>query len=64
VFRLTCRRHGRVVNYLISTIVYTVIADRVLHIMEDDQDLCIGSVYVFGDVALPNMLLPGANHYT
>jgi len=32
--------------------------------MEDDQDLCIGSVYVFGDVALPNMLLPGANHYT
>jgi hypothetical protein len=44
--------------------VYTVISDSVLRIMEGDQDMCIGSVYVFGEVALPNMLLPGANHYT
>jgi len=57
VFRLTCRRHGTVVNYLISTIVYTVISDIVLRIMEGDQDLCIGPVYVFGEVALPNMLI-------
>ena len=64
MFRLTCRRHGTVVDYLISTILYTVISDSVLRIMEGDQELCIGSVYVFGEVALPNMLLPGANHYT
>jgi hypothetical protein len=64
VLRLTCGRHGTVVNYLISTTVYTVKSDGVLRIMEGDQDLCIGSVYVFGAVALPNMLLPGANHYT
>ena len=25
--------------------------------MEGDQDLCIGPVYVFGEVALPNMLI-------
>ena len=64
MYRWTCRRHGTVVNYLISTSVNAVISDSVLRIMEGDQDLCAGSVYVFGEVALPNMLLPGANHYT
>jgi hypothetical protein len=58
--RFSWRRYCAAVDGLISAIVCLVTPDRLLGVKEGGQDLR----YDFGEAALPNMLLPGANHYT